>query len=213
MLRVLIADDHAVLRMGLKQLVADECGQSDQVDFGEAQNGQEVLDLARQQQWDIILLDISMPGRDGLDVLRELVHEHPDVRILVLSMYPEDQYAVRALKMGASGYMTKESAPDELAKAIDRITEGGRYVSPSLAEKLAFDLSTRTEAPLYEMLSDREYQVLRMIASGKTVKQIALELSLSAKTVSTYRVRLLEKMRMSTNAELTHYAVCNHLVE
>ncbi len=213
MLRMLIADDHAVLRMGLKQLVADECGQCDSVEFGEAQNGQEVLDLARQQEWDIILLDISMPGRDGLDVLRELVHEHPDVRILVLSMYPEDQYAVRSLRMGASGYMTKESAPDELTKAIEKIKAGGRYVSPSLAEKLAFDLSARSEAPLYESLSHREYQVLRMIASGKTVKEIAQELSLSPKTVSTYRVRILEKMQMSTNAELTHYAVHNHLVE
>lgn len=213
MLKVLIADDHAVLRMGLKQLIADECGQCEPVDFGEAQNGQEVLELARKQEWDIVLLDISMPGRDGLDVLRELKHEHPEQRILVLSMYPEDQYALRALKMGAAGYMTKESAPDELANAIQKIMSGGRYVSPSLAEKLAFDLGARAEAPLYESLSHREYQVLRMIASGKTVKEIAQELSLSAKTVSTYRVRILEKMRMKNNAELTHYAVHNRLVE
>jgi DNA-binding NarL/FixJ family response regulator len=213
MLRVLIADDHAVLRMGLKQLVSDECAQYDQVEFGEAQNGQEVLELARTQEWDIVLLDISMPGRDGLDVLRELKHERPNLPILVLSMHPEDQYAVRALKMGAAGYMTKESAPEELAKAIEKIMGGGRYVSPSLAEKLAFELGTRTEVPLYETLSDREYQVLRMIASGKTVKEIAQELSLSAKTISTYRVRLLEKMKMRTNAELTHYAVHNRLVE
>ncbi len=212
-MRVLIADDHAVLRLGLKQLVADECAQSGPVEFGEAQNGQETLDLARTQEWDLILLDISMPGRDGLDVLKELKHERPNVPVLVLSMHPEDQYAVRALKMGASGYMTKESAPDELAKAIEKIQSGGRYVSPSLAEKLAFELGTRSETPLYETLSDREYQVLRMIASGKTVKEIAEELSLSSKTVSTYRVRLLEKMNMRTNAELTHYALHNHLVE
>ncbi len=213
MLRVLIADDHAVLRMGLKQLIADECAQCGPIEFGEAQNGQQVLELAQQLEWDILLLDITMPGRDGLDVLKEIKHSHPNLRILVLSMHPEDQYAMRALRMGASGYMTKESAPEELAKAIDKIMSGGRYVSPSLAEKLAFDLGARSEAPLFESLSDREYQVLRMIASGKTVKEIAEELALSAKTVSTYRVRLLEKMKMKTNAELTHYAVHNHLVE
>src|SRR5512142_2641582 len=138
MLKILIADDHAVLRMGLKQLVLEECVQCDQAAFGEAQNGQEVLHLANQEHWDLIMLDISMPGRDGLDVLNELHRAHPDQRVLVLSMYPEDQYAVRALKMGASGYLTKESAPEELAKAIEKITTGGKYVSSALAEQLAF---------------------------------------------------------------------------
>jgi DNA-binding NarL/FixJ family response regulator len=210
MFNILIADDHAVLRKGLKQLIADDCGLSE-VKFGEAQNGQEVLELARVQSWDLLLLDISMPGRDGLDVLNELHRDYPDLRVLVLSMYPEDQYAVRSLKMGASGYMTKDSAPEELAKAIEKIMNGGKYVSPELAEKLAFELGAAREGP--EALSYREHQVLRMIASGKTVSEIAQELSLSVKTISTYRVRLLEKMRMRTNAELTHYAVHHRLVD
>lgn len=211
MLKILIADDHAVLRMGLKQLITDECTAHAPLVFGEAGNGQEVLDLVGQEQWDVILLDVSMPGRDGLDVLNEIHRSSPDVRVLILSMYPEDQYAVRSLKLGASGYLTKDSAPEELPKAIDKVMEGGRYISPTLAEKLAFDLGSHNEGP--ETLSHREYQVMRMIASGKTVKQIAEELSLSVKTVSTYRVRVLEKMRMKTNAELTHYAVHNRLVE
>ncbi len=211
MLKILIADDHAVLRMGLKQLISEECVQCGPMTFGEAETGQEVLELAKQDHWDLIMLDISMPGRDGLDVLNELHHLYPDQRVLVLSMYPEDQYATRALKMGASGYMTKESAPEELAKAIEKITSGGRYISPELAEKLAFELGSNHEGP--EALSYREHQVMRMIASGKTVSEIATELSLSVKTVSTYRVRILEKMRMKTNAELTHYAVHHRLVE
>ncbi|OGO40768.1 MAG: DNA-binding response regulator [Chloroflexi bacterium RBG_16_56_8] len=211
MFKILIADDHAVLRMGLKQLVSEECAICEHAEFGEAQNGQEVLDLTRQERWDLVLLDISMPGRDGMDVLNELHHMHPELRILVLSMYPEDQYAVRALKMGACGYLTKDSAPEELAKAIDKIMDGGKYVSPELAEKLAFDLGTPREGP--EKLSFREHQVLRMIASGRTVSEIAGQLSLSVKTISTYRVRILEKMRMKNNAELTHYAVHNRLVD
>ncbi len=211
MFKVLIADDHAVLRLGLKQLVSSECGMCGDAIFGEAQTGQEVIDMVRREHWDLVLLDISMPGRDGLDVLHELHDDYPELRVLVLSMYPEDQYAVRALKMGASGYLTKETAPDELAKAIDKIMNGGKYVSAGLAEQLAIDLGTSREGP--EALSYREYQVLRMIASGKTVSEIADELSLSVKTVSTYRVRILEKMRMKNNAELTHYAVHNRLVE
>lgn len=211
MLKILIADDHAVLRMGLKQLITDECAMSSPAIFGEAENGQQVLDLARQEPWDVVLLDISMPGRDGLDVLQELHNEQPDLRILVLSMYPEDQYAPRALKMGASGYMTKDSAPEELAQAIEKITSGGKYISPGLAEQLAFGLGKPTEA--VEALSHREYQVMRMIASGRTVSEIADQLCLSVKTVSTYRTRILEKMKMRTNAELTHYAVHHRLVE
>ncbi|MBI4788615.1 MAG: response regulator transcription factor [Chloroflexi bacterium] len=211
MFKILIADDHAVLRIGMKQLVNDDCAFCDPVLFGEACNGQEVLELTRKENWDLVLLDISMPGRDGLDVLNELHHAHPELRVLVLSMYPEDQYAVRALKMGASGYLTKDSAPEELAKAIEKIMNGGKYVSAELAEKLAFDLGDPHAGP--EKLSYREHQVLRMIASGKTVSEIAGQLSLSVKTISTYRVRLLEKMRMKNNAELTHYAVQNRLVD
>ncbi len=210
-LRILIADDHAVLRMGLKQLISDECSACGQVMFGEAENGQELLDRARQDKWDVILLDISMPGRDGLDVLQDLHRERPEVPILVLSMYPEDQYALRSLKLGASGYMTKESAPEELVKAIHKVIEGGKYISPALAENIAFGLGKPTEVT--EALSHREYQVMRMIASGRTVSEIAQELCLSVKTVSTYRTRILEKMKMRTNAELTHYAVHHRLVE
>ncbi len=211
MLRILIADDHAVLRMGLKQLITDECASCSPVIFGEAENGQQVLDSVRHEQWDIVLLDISMPGRDGLDVLQELHNMQPDLRILVLSMYPEDQYALRVLKLGASGYIAKDGAPDELAQAIEKITSGGKYISPDLAEKIAFGLGKPTDA--IDALSHREYQVMRMIASGRTVSEIAEQLCLSVKTVSTYRTRILEKMKMRTNAELTHYAVHHHLVE
>ena len=181
--------------------------------FGEAQNCQEVLELVRKQDWDIVVLDITMPGRGGLDVLKELKHEHPKLPVLMLSVHSEDQYAVRALKAHASGYLTKDSAPEELLNAIRKILRGGKYVSPSLAEKLAFDLETETEKPLHETLSDREYQVMLMIASGKTVSQIAVELSLSVKTIDTYRTRILEKMKMKTNAELMHYVIKNKLVE
>jgi two-component system invasion response regulator UvrY len=211
MLKILIADDHAVLRMGLKQLINDECVMCGPAIFGEAENGQQVLDLVRQEQWDVVMLDISMPGRDGLDVLQELHQEQPDLRILVLSMYPEDQYAMRVLKMGASGYMTKDSAPDELAQAIEKITGGGKYISSGLAEQIAFGLGKPAE--VIDTLSHREYQVMRMIASGRTVSEIADQLCLSVKTVSTYRTRILEKMKMRTNAELTHYAVHHRLVE
>ncbi len=211
MLRILIADDHAVLRMGLKQLIAEECRLLDEIEFGEAGSGDQVLERVQQEPWDIVLLDISMPGRDGMDVLNELHHAQPGLRILVLSMHSEDQYALRALKLGASGYMTKDSAPEALAKAIEKIMQGGKYISPLLAEKLAFGMAMPSEG--VQVLSNREHQVMRLIASGKTVGQIAEELCLSVKTVSTYRARILEKMRMHNNAELTHYAVHNHLIE
>jgi DNA-binding NarL/FixJ family response regulator len=210
MLRILIADDHPIVRKGLKQILSEE---SDMGVFGEAQNSQELLELVRKQDWDIVILDITMPGRGGIDVLKELKHERPKLPVLMLSVHPEDQYAVRALKAHASGYMTKDSAPEELVKAIRKILRGGKYISSTLAEKLAFDLETETEKPLHETLSDREHQVLLMIASGKTVSEIAKELSLSVKTIDTYRARILEKMKMKTNAELTHYAIKNKLVE
>ena len=210
MLKILIADDHPIVRKGLRQILSEE---SDIGEVGEAQNSQEVLELVRKKSWDIVVLDITMPGRGGIDVLKELKQLHPKLPVLILSMHPEDQYAVRALKAGASGYMTKESAQDELVKAIRKILQGGKYVSPTLAEKLAFNLEVRTEKPPHETLSDREYQVMLMIASGKTVSRIAEELALSAKTIDTYRTRILEKMKMKTNAELMKYAIRNKLVE
>lgn len=210
MLKILIADDHPIVRQGLKQILSEE---SDMGAFGEAQNSQQVLELVRKQDWDIVVLDITMPGRGGIDVLKELKHQRPKLPVLILSMHPENQYAVRALKAGAAGYVTKGSAQEELVKAIRKILRGGEYVSPTLAQKLAFNLEAEAEKPLHETLSDREYQVMLMIASGKTVSQIAEELSLSVKTIGTYRARILEKMKMKTNAELTHYAIKNGLVD
>jgi DNA-binding NarL/FixJ family response regulator len=166
-----------------------------------------------KDDFDLIVLDIAMPGRGGLDVLKEIKNKKPRLPVLILSMYPEDQYAVRVLKAGASGYMTKESAPHELINAIKQISKGKKYVSPSLAEKLALDLEITTGRPSHESLSDREYQVMCMIASGKTLKEIAEKLSLSIKTISTYRSRILEKMNMKSNAELTHHAIKNRLVD
>ncbi len=210
MIRLLIADDHAIVREGLKQIVAEIGDMS--VD-GEASNGQQVMELVRQRDWDVVLLDLAMPGRGGIDTLRQLKREKPDLPVLILSIYPEDQYAVRALKDGAAGYLTKESAPEELVKAIRKAAKGGKYVSPALAERLAYELETDADKPPHERLSDREYQVMLMLASGKTVGQIAEELSLSVKTVSTNRARLLRKMGMRTNAALIYYAVKRQLVD
>lgn len=209
MLRVLVADDHAIVRQGLKMILTEEFSS---LIFGEAQNGHELLAQLQKGQWDIVVLDITMPGRSGLDVLKELRQLYPKLPVLVLSMHPEDQFAVRMLKAGASGYLTKENVPEEVVKAIRKVIGGGRYVSASLAEKLAFDLQINLEKAPHEALSDREYQVLCMIASGKTVKEIGCELALSIKTISTYRTRILDKLNMKTNAELTHYAVKNNLV-
>ena len=210
MINVLIADDHAILRRGLKEILLREL---DGVTCGEAENGQQVLDQIQNFDWDLVILDISMPGRGGLDVLRNLKALRPKLPVLVLSMHPEDQYGKRVLTAGASGYMNKESAPEELIKAVQKILGGGRYVSEALAETLASHLGQDTGRPAHEILSDREFEVLRKIALGKTVSQIAEELHLSVPTVSTYRARILEKMGMSTTAELMHYALRNHLVE
>ena len=210
MINILIADDHTIVRKGLKQILAET---PDMVVADEASNGQEVLEKVRKSNFDVVLLDISMPGRSGLDILKELKSERPKLPVLVLSMYPEEQYAVRVLRAGAAGYLTKESAPDELVVATRKVAQGKKYVSPSLAEKLAFDLEMDSTRPPHEVLSDREYQVLCMIASGKTVGEIAENLALSTKTISTYRARILEKMNMKNNAELTHYAIQNKLVE
>lgn len=210
MMKILIADDHAVVREGLKQVLSES---PDFIVAAEASTGQEVMDKISKKDFDLVVLDIAMPGRGGLDVLKEIKTQKPKLSVLVLSMYPEEQYAVRVLKAGASGYLTKESAPDELVKAIRQISQGKKYVSPSLAEKLALDLEISSDRPPHEILSDREYQVMCMIASGKTLKEISEELSLSIKTISTYRTRILEKMNMKNNAELTHYAIKNRLID
>ena len=209
MIRVLIADDHAILRSGLKEILVHELKD---VVCGEAEDARQVLLQVQSGDWDLVMLDITMPGRSGLDILKDLKAVRPKLPVLVLSMHPEDQYGKRVLKAGASGYMRKESAPDELIKAIRKVLAGGRYVSPALAEKLAVDLSDDVGRPSHETLSDREFEVLRMIASGKTVGHIAEELHLSVTTVSTYRARILEKMDLTTTAELMHYALRNHLV-
>ncbi len=210
MIRVLIADDHAVVRSGLKQILSET---RDLVVAGEAANGYEVLDSTRKNQWDVVVLDISMPGRNGLEVLKDLKRIRPDLPVLVLSIHAEDQYALRVLRAGASGYMTKETAPDELVKAIRKVSKGGKYVSPNLAEQLAFDLARSLAKPLYKTLSDREYEVMCSIASGKTISEIGKDLMLSPKTISTYRGRILEKMKLKTNANLTYYAIKNGLVD
>ena len=210
MLRVLIADDHVVVRQGLKQILG---GTPELLVAGEATNGQEVLDKVRAEVWDVVVLDISMPDRSGLDILKQLRSERPELPVLVLSMHSEDQYAVRVLKAGANGYLTKDSAPDELVKAIRKVVSGGTYVSSFLAEKLAFEIGTDSSRLPHETLSDREFQVLRLIAAGESVTEIAAELYLSVKTVSTYRARLLQKMNLTTNAELIHYAMHNHLID
>jgi DNA-binding NarL/FixJ family response regulator len=208
--RVLIADDHAILRRGLKEILLHEL---DGVTAGEAENAEQTLEEVRRQDWDLVILDITMPGRSGLDVLKELKALRPRLPVLVLSMHPEDQYGKRVLKAGAAGYMNKESAPEELIKAIRKILGRGRYVSAALAEQLAFGLDQDAARDAHEALSDREFEVLRKLASGKTVTQIADDLHLSVPTVSTYRARILQKMGLSTTAELIHYAVHHHLVE
>lgn len=209
MIRILVADDHTVVREGIKQILA---GQDDMIVEDEAASGQEVLQKVTQKNYDLILLDISMPGRSGLEILDDLKTLHPKIPILILSMHPEEQYAVRTLRAGAAGYLTKASAPQELISAIQKVSRGGKYVTVSLAEKLAFELDAGAEKPRHEKLSNREYQVMLMLASGRSVREVAEELCLSAKTISTYRTRILEKMDMKKNAELTLYAVKNNLI-
>lgn len=209
MIKVLITDDHAVVRKGLKQIIDETPGM---LAVDEAASGHEAMEKIRKNAYDVVLLDIAMPGKSGLDTLKELKLERPSLPVLILTIYPEEQYALRVLKAGAAGYLTKESAPAELVTAIKKVSEGGRYISPSLAEKLAFNIGTDTDIDPHEKLSDREYQVMCMIASGKTVSDIADEMSLSVKTISTYRTRILEKMGMKNNAEMTHYAIKKELV-
>lgn len=183
------------------------------VQFGEASNASEAIEAVAREDWDVVMLDITMPGRTGLEALKDIKAIKPQQRVIVLSVHSEDQFAVRVLKAGASGFLNKDSAPEELVKAVRKVTAGGRYVSNSLAEKLVMNLDHPTDRPAHQALSDREFQVLRMIGSGKTVSEIAVELSLSVKTVSTYRTRILEKMELNTNAEITRYAFENKLVE
>jgi DNA-binding NarL/FixJ family response regulator len=210
-IKVLIADDHAIVREGLRQILADT---RDIVVAGDAENGSDAIRLARRGDSDVLLLDISMPDRNGIDVLKQIKKEAPKLAVLMLSMHREDQYAIRSLKAGAAGYLNKQSAPAELVDAIRQVAAGKKYVSPALAQELANQVGDENrDVPPHEILSDREYQTLIMIASGKTVSEIAAELALSVKTISMYRSRLLQKMKMRHNAELTHYAIKNHLVE
>ncbi len=206
-MRILIADDHAIVRRGLRHIAEQMAHMS----VGEASNGQEVLVKVREERWDALVLDISMPGGNGLDVLQEVKHFLPDLPILVLSVHPEDQYAMRVLKAGASGFMNKDCAPDELLQAIQKIIAGGKYISPTLAERLAFELLGNHDKPPHALLSDREYRVLIMIGAGNSVSEIANELALSVKTVSTYRARVLEKLNLRNNAALIRYVIDQQL--
>jgi DNA-binding NarL/FixJ family response regulator len=211
MIRVLISDDHALLRSGVKEIVVR--GLKDAV-CGEAANAEQVLDQVQNHKWDIVILDLSMPGRSGVETLVELKRLQPKLPVLVLSMHPEDQYGKRVLRAGASGYMNKDVAPDELINAVRKVLAGGRYVSPALAEKLAFDLGTdASPGPAHEVLSEREFEVLRLIASGKSISEIAETIHLSVTTVSTYRARILLKMNMTTTAQLMRYGLENHLLD
>lgn len=208
MIKILIADDHPVVREGFKQIISKA---DDLIVAGEALSGFEVLDKVREENFDVLVLDLSMPGKDGLEVLKDLKIIKPDLPVLILSMHPEDQVAIRTFKSGASGYLNKESAPGELVNAIRKIYSGGKYVSPALAEQLVTDFDKKTEDP-HEALSDREFQVFRYIASGMDVDEIAEELFISVKTVRTYRDRILEKLKLKNNVEIAHYAIKHKLV-
>ena len=209
MIRVLIADDHPVVRLGLRQILAE----SSDVQVGrEVGSAQEVLQAVAEERWDVVVLDISLPGGNGIELIGEIKKARPEARVLILTVYPEEQYAVRAIKAGAAGFLNKESAPERLTEALRKIAAGGRYVSAELAETLASLVAGEAQGQPHERLSDREFEILKLIASGKTVSQVADGLSLSVKTISTHRTRILKKMNMTTNAELTHYAVRQGLV-
>ncbi len=210
MIKILLADDHPIIIKGLKQIIEEE---DDMKVTGEARNGNEALELMRKNDYDIAILDITMPKKTGVEVIEEMKYLKKKIPVLVLSVHPEDQFAMRVLKTGAKGYMTKESAPEHIVEAIKKIVNGGKYISPALAEKILSDInSDREEAP-HETLSNREFQIIIMIASGKTLKEIAEELNLNIKTISTYRQRILEKMNMTSNAELTRYVLDNKLMD
>lgn len=208
--KVLIIDDHEVVRDGLKRILNSH---TPDLTFGEASKGSEAIALVSEQDWDVVVLDISLAGRSGLEILKEIKQIRPRLRVLVLSMHSEEQYARRAFRAGAAGYITKDSQRSELITAVDKVAHGGRYVSPALAEELVIDLEKGTDRPTFEILSDREFEVMRLIASGKTVNEIADSLFLSESTVRTYRTRILEKLGLKSNAELIHYAIQNKLVD
>ena len=210
MIKILVADDHTLVRKGLKQILLDT---PDVEIVEEASNGPEVISKINNNDYDLILLDIALPGRSGIDVLKQLKCIKPDLPVLMLSMYPEEQYAIRSLKAGASGYLTKESAPEELIDAIKKITIGKKYITSTLAERLAYEIEVNSDKSLHEFLSDREYQVFCLIASGKAVKEIADKLSLSVKTISTHRAHILQKMQMRNNAQIIRYAIKQNLVD
>jgi two-component system, NarL family, invasion response regulator UvrY len=209
-IKVLVADDHAIVRRGLRQILAET---ADIIVGGEAATGDEVLRLVRDQRWSLVILDISLPRGNGLELLTTIRREKPETPVLILTVHPEEQYAVRCIKAGAAGFLNKESAPEQLIEAVRKIASGGRYVTAELAETLASVLAGESPGAPHERLSDREFEIFKMLGSGKTVSQIAQQLALSVKTVSTHRARILKKMSLQTNAELTHYAMRNHLVE
>ena len=208
-MKVLIADDHTIVREGLKKILSNV---PEVESIEEAGNGQEVMDKVATAKFDIVILDISMPGKSGLEVLKELKQKKPNLAVLILSVHPEEQYAIRVLKSGASGFISKSSASDELVNAIRTVHAGGKYITHNIAEKLIYEIEEDTIKPTHEKLSDREYQVMCMISAGKTVREISDYLCLSVKTISTYRVRILEKMKMKNNSELTFYAIKNKLI-
>jgi DNA-binding NarL/FixJ family response regulator len=208
--RVLIADDHPVVRQGLKQML---CAEADLTVAGEAKSSQEAVELSGRVAWEVAVVDYNMPGKGGVDLVKELRRRFPHRAVLVLSMYPEDQYALRVLRAGAAGYLTKESATEELINAIRKVAKGGRFVSAALGERLAQELAGGDDQPLHRKLSDREYQIMWLIASGKTMGEIAQQLFLSPNTISTYRARILEKLEIKNNAELMRYAIHHQLAE
>jgi two-component system, NarL family, invasion response regulator UvrY len=210
MKRILVADDHAIVRKGLKETLEEELGR---LHFGEAANNQQVLEQVWNEEWDLVMLDLNMEQRSGLEVLAEIRKARPKLSVLILSMYPVEEFGVRALKLGAAGYINKQSAPEELVTAVKSVLAGGRYISAALADRLAADVQRPTETPLHETLSTREHQVMLMIARGMTLKEIAADLSISAKTVGTYHLRILAKMGMSNDIQITRYALLNKLVE
>lgn len=209
-IKILIADDHAIVREGLKQIVGEE---KDILVAGEAENSSKLMELLEKEKWSLVVLDINMPGKSGLEALKDIKNLYPDLPVLILSMFSEDQYGLRAIKAGASGYLKKVSAPNELVAAIRKIISGGKYINQSLAEKLAEKFESAKKELLHEKLSDREYQIMCNIALGKTAEEIAQELSLSINTIYSYRNRILEKMSMRSNVELTQYVLQNKLVE
>jgi len=209
MLRILIADDHAIIRKGLKQILLEEYPSAAIEEVNDAEGA---IKKTISNEWDIIICDLSMPGRSGLDVVQQVKQNFPKLPVLILSIHPEEQYAIRVLKAGAAGYLSKDAATEELVKAVQRVLQGRKYISPSIAEKMAADLDQDTSKPPHEILSDREFDIFKMIAAGKTVSDIAEQLSLSITTVSTYRARILAKMNMKANAELTRYGLENKLI-